>query len=132
MTVAWSDSTLASSARSAAREIAGSYGRGGESLLFQGHWGFQYYMEQAGATALDGRRQYAKPYVMVMPENNMNLGPEVLLRGGTPQLLNYPTLSFVSDMNVNLGTGFYSSAFGALPYLFGAVPAERYFLTLFK
>ena len=132
MLVAWSDSSLAGTTRDAAREIVKGYGGRGMPLTFQGHWGFQYYMEQGGALALDGKRPNRTPYLMVMPENNINLGPELLARGVPLQTLGFPALPFLTDMNANLGAGFYSSAFGALPFEFGALPDEAYAVALFK
>ena len=132
MLVEWSDYTLAGSARHAADLISQNSPSGAIPLVFQGHWGFQYYMEKLGASALDGRKQYSSSFIMVMPENNINLGQEIMTKGTPLQVLTLSPSGVVSDMNLEMGAGFYSSNFGTLPFVFGKVPSERYFVALMK
>ena len=47
--VTWADYGLANSARSAVEKIYATYIKEQRPLWFQGHWGFQYYMELRGA-----------------------------------------------------------------------------------
>ena len=130
--LAWSDYTLAGTARSAARQIAQNYQRGGQPLLFQGHWGFQYYMEQNGALAWDARKMYAKPLVMAVPENNTNIDSEIMAQGTPLQFIQLAPARFLTTMSPEMRAGFYSSVRGALPFAFGAVPDERYAVLLFR
>lgn len=63
---------------------------------------------------------------------NVNLGPE-LLRKGTPfQVITLSPAPFLTDMNMDMGAGFYTSVFGALPFALGNVPDEKYISALFK
>ena len=50
---AWADYRLADSARTVAANIRRQVGAAPGGLWFEGHWGFQYYMQQQGAKPLD-------------------------------------------------------------------------------
>jgi 4-amino-4-deoxy-L-arabinose transferase-like glycosyltransferase len=51
LTVAWGDWKLAESARTAAITLQQQYGQHSNAMTFEGHWGFQYYMESFGGKA---------------------------------------------------------------------------------
>src|SRR5690606_8994679 len=78
MWIAVGDYGFAQAARTAANEIA-KFARPVDSefdrrVYFEGHWGFQHYMEAAGFEALD----YAAPTIgpgdlLAIPANNTNL-----------------------------------------------------------
>ena len=125
MAVAWSDYTLADTARDAAQRITRSYGAR-TSLTFQGHWGFQYYMEQKGAVAWDPGKSFAAPVAMAVPENNTNMDSGVVGRGVLIEMIQISPAQYLSTMNSKVRAGFYSSVRGALPYAFCEVPDERY------
>ena len=118
------DAELANSARTAAREV---HGRGVEMsrrVLFAGHWGFQYYMESLGGTAIESSKTQPTPLdILVLPENNTNQ-----LETDSPPFdsLRLRVKSRVSVMRAENGAGFYSSKWGSLPYAFGPVPDELY------
>jgi hypothetical protein len=131
MTVAWADYGLAGSARSAADEITRNY-IDGKPLIFQGHWGFQYYMEKNGAIAFDAKKSYAKPVTMAVPENNVNIFPEIMKQGSPLQILELAPSPFLTTMNPDIRAGFYSSVLGELPFSFGNVPDEKYSVLQFK
>lgn len=132
LAVAWADYSLADTAQSAARTIAGNFGRGGSQLLFQGHWGFQYYMEQSGAVAWDGKEAYRMPLVMAVPEDNTNVDLEILKRGTLMQMLEFAPLGELASMEIAVGAGFYMAERGSLPFALGPVPNERYLVFLFR
>jgi hypothetical protein len=98
MMVAWADYNLAGSVRSAAQEIVRNYSDG-KPLIFQGHWGFQYYMEQKGAIAFDAKKTYTEPVFMAIPENNVNIFPEIIKQGYPLQLLEMEPSPFLTTMN---------------------------------
>jgi 4-amino-4-deoxy-L-arabinose transferase-like glycosyltransferase len=125
MMIAWADYGLAGSARSAAQEIAQKY-HDGKPLIFQGHWGFQYYMEQKGAMAFDAKKSYAAPATMAVPENNVSIFPEIVKQGSPLQILEMAPSPFLTTMNPDIRAGFYSSVWGELPFAFGNVPDEKY------
>src|SRR5258706_16211547 len=103
------------------------YHPAGKTLWFEGHWGFQYYMEGRGASPLDMRLSpLAIGDRVVIPGNNSNLFPfppdTVTPRART----DYAAFPFLSTMSPDLGAGFYVDIWGPLPFAFGRVPPERY------
>ncbi len=132
MLVTWADYSLAETARNAAREIGRTYGGSAEPPWFQGHWGFQYYMEQNGGIAYDRLKSTIQPGdVMVMPENSSNAFPEIMAQGVTLHVMEFAPLSFLTTMNYNAGAGYYSSAFGPIPFLVDKSLEERYHVVSF-
>src|SRR5262249_7257287 len=49
----WTDSAFAYAGRTGAEQVFTRHNEPGHPMWFQGHWGFQYYMEQLGARAVD-------------------------------------------------------------------------------
>ena len=123
--VARADFLFARAARESALETCSELRTGGRTLWFQGHWGFQYYMEQSGAMAID----LAKPSLetgdtFVLPENNANILPP---KPGTAVLrktLSVPGPRLLTTCSLANGAGFYASVWGPLPFAFGHVPPE--------
>jgi len=121
------DSSLANSARAAARDITREYGGTGR-VWFQGHWGFQYYMEDGGAMPVEwGRSLIRRGDIVVFPLNNVNLrlvpGESVTVIGD----LRYATSpGWLATMSLTPGAGFYAGEWGPLPYLAGQAGPERY------
>jgi 4-amino-4-deoxy-L-arabinose transferase-like glycosyltransferase len=125
LSVAWADMGLADSARRAARDIHAKYGGKGGKLWFEGHWGFQYYMEALGAKAIDPKTsQFVPGDFIVVPENNTNITPPPKAWTRLVETVEFPSSRGIATMNY--GAGLYSDAFGPLPYAFGPVPKERY------
>ena len=72
--VATADAGLANSARAATRAITQLTQNTGASVFFEGHWGFQYYMELSGARPVDlVAKDYRAGDFVAMPENNSNV-----------------------------------------------------------
>ena len=66
--VAIADYQLANSARTAARQIAEKYKPSNQKMWFEGHWGFQYYMEKLGGQSIDIERSRLEPGdIVVVP-----------------------------------------------------------------
>ena len=127
--VAWADTAYANSARQAARVIDGKYRDMTKRLMFEGHWGFQYYMEALGAHAIDAKKYELTPGdIIVIPEKNTSVIP--LPRSWVTLLerLEVPSSRWIATMRVDLGAGFYADTFGPLPYAIGAVPTECYLI----
>jgi 4-amino-4-deoxy-L-arabinose transferase-like glycosyltransferase len=125
------DYAWAESMRNAARSFAGESARMAGTVYFQGHWGWQYYMEKGGCRALDTSEFAFKPGDFVIsPQNNVNVEqiPARYVRGVTTNM--YPASHWVATMSRALGTGFYSDMFGPLPFAFGPVPADPYHVIL--
>ena len=122
------DFALANSARDAAVKISSEYGHGASKLWFQGHWGFQYYMELKGGEVTERNNLNLTPGdIVVIPQNNNytfslpgNISQKII------EIKEIPLKTVVSTMNREVGSGFYSHLLGSLPFVFGRVPVERY------
>jgi 4-amino-4-deoxy-L-arabinose transferase-like glycosyltransferase len=126
MLVAWADLRAASTARDEAIAAAAAGRAAGAKVWFEGHWGFQYYCEQRGLSAVDFLHSEAKPgELLVLPETNTNVfgPPTKLLR--RLELRSFEQDLPLTTMSLRRGAGFYSTAFGPLPFSFGSVPPER-------
>ena len=133
MIVAWADFRLAATAREAATAIARAYGGAAKPLWFQGHWGFQYYMEKNGGSAYDRKNSSIRPgEVMVVAENNTNAFPEILEQGDPLQIMRFTPARFLTTMNYSAGAGYHSSGFGPLPFLVDKELDERYHIVVFS
>jgi 4-amino-4-deoxy-L-arabinose transferase-like glycosyltransferase len=127
--VAAGDAALANSARQAAALSVSK--AGGATVWFEGHWGFQYYMEALGARELDFSNLELKPGdFVVVPSNNIQI------RSVPPQLVaarysfDLPLNNWVTTVSWQLGAGFYASYWGPIPFAVGRVPRESY--TIFR
>jgi 4-amino-4-deoxy-L-arabinose transferase-like glycosyltransferase len=116
------DAADANSARVAAQWINENYGSTKSPLFFQGHWGFQYYMQEWGAKALDFRKldQISAGANVVIPLRNTNVQPL------PPQFqeierIRFPSLGWVTTLDPAVGAGFYTDLAGPLPFFFGEV-----------
>src|SRR5262249_30086230 len=93
------DCSLAGSARTAARLIHEQYQDPAHDLWFEGHWGFQYYMERFGRSPFDFQTFRCRAGdLLVIPNNNTNplIPPSDLVRERTPielQLLPLTTMN---------------------------------------
>jgi 4-amino-4-deoxy-L-arabinose transferase-like glycosyltransferase len=132
MVVARADFRLAETAREAATAIARTYGGSARPVWFQGHWGFQYYMEKNGGVAYDRKGSSLHPGdVMVVPENNTNAFVEIMEKGTPVQIMRFTPASLLTTMNYSAGAGYYSSGFGPLPFLVDTDMDERYHIVVF-
>jgi hypothetical protein len=97
------------------------------TVWFQGHWGFQYYMEDRGGHATDIRTARLRDGdLMVLPRNNtrvVGIQPEVV---ASREWVEVGVPAIASTMHKKRGAGFYSSGYGPLPFTFGRAPNERY------
>jgi hypothetical protein len=91
----------------------------GERVYFTGHWGFQYYMEEAGAEPadLDGYAQSGS--LMIYPLFNAKNGV-LKIPAQNLDFKAYPNRYGLHTTSLDLNAGFYSTAFGFLPFGFGA------------
>jgi len=127
LVVARADAALAGSARTAARTILQAHAGKPGSLWYQGHWGFQYYMDLGGAKAVDfDHPWFAAGEVMIIPANNANIQVIDPAWVAASDGLQFAVVPWMSTLSPDLGVGFYSSVFGSRPFAFGAVPPERY------
>lgn len=133
LAVCWGDYGLASAGRKAADQIMNILKPKNTAVWFQGHWGFQYYMEEGGAKALDrGSSILASGDSIVMPANNSNVLKIKPVYVANLQTITLPANKWVTTMNCDRGAGFYSYLFGPVPFVFGRIPLERYEIVTFN
>ncbi len=130
--IAIADYRLANSARTAATVIQDRFGASSSTIWFQGHWGFQYYAQANGWRAFDLKRSQVSPGdLMILPFNNTNLKPLGENKGERVAIIEVPVLPLIATMNGQIGAGFYMDKLGPLPFSFGAVPSEKYYIIWF-
>jgi len=124
--VAFCDYRLAVSVRLSAEEAMARCGHGKATVWYEGHWGFQYYMDQLGAQAVtyDNFSPRTGDWLIVPVHNCCTSEP------GTNAIIRRDMVSVPGPVGLTtwhgaVGAGFYSSYFGPLPFAFGLVPAEE-------
>jgi len=133
--VVWADYRSADAARLAASQIKQELDAVSTKTWFEGHWGFQYYMEKLGGKALafkDPNQHLVPNEAIVVPLNNsytFNLSPE-----HTEFKFKYETegSKWLTTMNAFSGAGYYSDGWGPLPFAFYRVPADQYIVYRIK
>jgi 4-amino-4-deoxy-L-arabinose transferase-like glycosyltransferase len=129
LAAASADTELAESARKAADFVHSQNLQKPGNVFFEGHWGFQYYMQSYGAQPANIRAfPFTPGNVVVIPENNTNIFGVPPGVANSQQVIEVKTNSWIATMRPEVGSGFYASLWGPLPFAFGAVPAERYHL----
>jgi hypothetical protein len=130
---ATADSARANTTRDAAGRIAARAGQFDTRLLINGHWGFQYYLMQAGGIPCDAHGgDLYRDDIVATAFNNTNLlptnfDPDTFERIGHLDVVPFP---FLTTMSEHANAGFYAGSWGPLPYAFGPAPAERYQLIM--
>jgi len=123
--VAKADFQLADTARNSAQQAGAKYGGAGRNIWFEGHWGFQYYMQSAGARPLDMQTmQFATGDLLIIPEDNANvhdLDPKIAV---LQEDIYVPSFPWLATLNIGAGAGFYSQRVGPLPFAFGHIWPE--------
>lgn len=148
LATAWGDYQIARASRDAADEANRTLGRPAQTVWFQGHWGFQYYMEGYGYVPSDNSvveetigsvllfddydldwLNFSEGEYVVLPQHELWYS---MPREISDEIREYevPASSWVTTMNRDVGAGFYSHSLGALPYFLGSIPAEKY--TIYK
>lgn len=127
LAVTWGDARQADCARLSARYLAAKYGHDSGTLWFEGHWGFQYYMEELGASAMDADRSaLVAGDRLAVPQLNTAVLPVRQENVKLLEVVECP-LGPVVTMHGLLGASFYSDLWGGpLPFAFGRVPDDSY------
>lgn len=129
--VSLADYRWADSGRAFAATVAKEYGGKVRGIFFQGHWGFQYYMEKNGASPLDVTKTVLKPGdILLTPATSTLIHPVEPDAVTAVRKFSIAQNGFVSVMNAKRGTGFYVAALGPLPYALGNVLPENYYVSL--
>jgi tetratricopeptide (TPR) repeat protein len=121
---------LANSARTAAKKIAAKYLTADHSLWFDGHGGFQYYMEKFGGRPVDIEGSRLSPGDVVAAPL---LGDFVVLPFGSVSPLNDVVVRLYSWVNLQgastrTAAGFHTSDNGPIPFAVGAPQPQDYFV----
>lgn len=120
----WGDYNLAGAWRASAEDFCSSYS--GKVMHAEGHWGFQYYAEKAGAAEIDITDcRMGEGDAYAIPFDNTNLTHLPADRISSAGLTGTPVKGWLATMGVRAGAGFYSEADGPLPFAIGEVPDLR-------
>ena len=135
--LAWSvtmaDFSMAGASRQSAQEVCDKYNGGSGTLWYQGHWGFQYYMEELGASMMDFQNSPLKSGdLLVVPPNNTNAESPDPQTATLLETFTIPGARWLTTFNASVGGGFYASAIAPLPFAFGTVPPDKVFVYALK
>lgn len=123
------DYLLANSARTAATSIEKEFAARSNGIAFEGHWGFQYYMEQAGAKPLAQQPLVlSSNELVVVPVGNtciFDLSTNLVEPLADVEV---PAAKWFSVQCIPAGAGFYSDDWGPAPFIFGRATPESYWL----
>jgi hypothetical protein len=126
--VAYADERLAGASRTGAEKaltlLSGRPGR----IWFEGHWGFQYYMEQGGATALDRHKtdEIRKGDYAVIPMENADVSDVSAGQFQELSVFNIEACPWCGTQDRRVGAGFYASGDGPAPFVFAYVPPQDF------
>jgi hypothetical protein len=127
------DFCLAIAVRQSAQQACVKYGREPGVLWYQGHWGFQFYMDAMGALPLDIRHSALKPGdILVVPVNNTSLFPVNSETSTLRETIAVSGPRRLTTWSAPAGAGFFAAAEGPLPFAFGHVPPENVFVYALK
>jgi hypothetical protein len=105
LAIAWGDTALADSARGMASIIHGQTQNQAGSILFEGHWGFQYYMQQLGARPVEyDKFAFQTGDLVVTPENSTSTFPIAPQFVASQQILQIDPHAYAATLA--LGAGF--------------------------
>jgi 4-amino-4-deoxy-L-arabinose transferase-like glycosyltransferase len=125
-----SDYEMAWAARRGAERIAVGFQQanlGNRRLWFEGHWGFQYYMEKNGAHAMDlNRTPFQTGDIVAIPLNNSNLIKPPRQDAALWRTFAIPYSLPITVMNNETGAGYYADHWGGLPFVFGMRGFEKF------
>jgi len=124
--VARADFLLAVAAREGARQVCAKYGGKQGTLWFQGHWGFQYYMDKLGAKAVDmGHAALKSGDILALPADNTNLLPPDFKTATLQETFVAPGPHLLMTEDVRTSAGFFYAPIPLmLPFAFDGAPPE--------
>jgi len=131
--VAWADWRSAGLAREVAVKLTSQLAPRFHDIAFEGHWGFQYYMEQLGGEPFKRKPLVLKSnQAIVVPLNNTSLFrlPDNLVE--TNAEFNFTPAKWLCLQNSRAGAGYYSDGWGPIPFVFGPAPPETYLVVRVK
>jgi len=124
--VAWADRVWSNGVRDAAHELVSRHGEGG-ALWFHGHWGLQYYLQQAGARPVDWRTVVIRPGDrLIVASNNAEVHVPSAQAARMIDELDWREPRWIHTQIKQSGASFNASNLGAVPYLLGPAAPDRY------
>jgi hypothetical protein len=125
LAVVWADYRFSETGRTGAALIHDKYPSVAPTTWFQGHWGFQYYMQRLGAKPVERNSTFTPGDVIAIPTTNTGrfMMPEWAVASG---VISVPSSRWLATMSGEVGAGFYADAFGPLPFVVGFVPDEQF------
>ena len=100
-------------------------------MWFEGHSGFQYYMELHGAVALDYvNSTIEQGDIVAIPLFNTCLRKLPMANFNVLQELQLSPFRWLATMSPNLGAGYGGDTIGPMPFSFGRVPPEKYLVLI--
>jgi hypothetical protein len=124
------DAEFAGLGRQAVAQLIPTSGAMSRRVWFDGHWGFQWYAEKAGARPLSLTGPYPDDGDLVVISGMTSMG----ILDGYPNRRLLQTVSAIRHrgllMSRTAGAGFYTNQFGLLPWAWGHEPEDRYDLWL--
>jgi hypothetical protein len=125
--VAWADWKSALLAREVASSLNSQLTPRFKSIAFEGHWGFQYYMEQLGAKPLERDRMVLRRnQAIVIPLGNVCIFDLPEDHVEPIAAFDLTPAKWLSTVNFRAGAGYYSDVLGPAPFVFGPAPPDRY------
>jgi hypothetical protein len=107
-------------------QVSTKYSQSPGTHWFQGHWGFQYYMQEFGWAPVDFKSSpFAPGDIVAVPSNNTNLLPPSAEKSKLIDTLTINRFAAVTTMDQGAGAGFYSSVWGPLPFAFSRAAPEQ-------
>lgn len=143
LAVATADYQMADSAATAARQLQEEFGRRRGGVWFEGHWGFQYYLQRLGGRAVDFEHfpRVWQQGALFLPRNStyvLSLDPkqpfgihERYIEG--IKKVQFRACPWAATMHPAMHAGFYScSQEEHLPFTFGPAPPEEYYVMVLR
>jgi hypothetical protein len=123
------DSSFAELGRRAASELIVPRLAAGDRVWFMGHWGFQWYAEQAGAKHVTLTPPYPEPgdFVVIcrICDKGFKVGPMLFQDYGLVQVAELSDRAPGGRLMTE-GAGFFSNNNGYLPWTWGVTPLEEF------
>src|SRR4029077_7883520 len=124
--VTTADYKFANTARLASSYFQNRFQTEPGTVWFEGHWGFQYYMEQWRAKPVDqNQRGIVSGNLVIIPWANTNIRLTSPATTDLKEQVNFPQF-LLATMSSEMGAGFYSNIGGPLPWVFARIPPELY------
>ena len=119
------DALLANSAREAAGVFTNRMRADRARYLFMGHWGFQYYMERAGAEPVNFDAPALRPGDrIVVPKASARALPVPPV--AEREDLDFRVPGWFATVSPDRGACFYAHLIGPLPFRVGPISPEKY------